>query len=658
MIWHVLATAACIAVLLLSVIASASLVGRANLLESNAENWIAGISLFVVALNMLFALLSLLPIERPIRVLALPLHALLLGAAFWHLRRQPAVGGPRIGLLERMRGLGWQQAGLMLLIAATLAAWAVQGLLSYPSGIDELSYHGPQAFGIYQQGRIRDFAAWPAWIHYYPQGGAVLWAWTMLFTGRDVLFHSSQFLFLAQLLLAVWVLAGKFGADTRSRWLGLVVVCAMPVLYLLATIIGADLGCSAAMLSFLAVLAPGAQPLTSGKAAARFGLALVMLAEAAFLKIPILPLIYFALAGAAFLWAAMRAGLLRDMLQQAFASRYALLVLLCLLGGFACYALNWYAKGNPFFPLTVRVAGIEVFKGTLWAIEDVMIVHSSFGDVRAMGWLQRWHAVFADWFAPLNTDALGSAGPAFLAVALALAASKMASRLAKPTAWTWAMLGILLSIFVIPGAYLPRYSLAWLCLVAALAATACSRISRALPGIVVVVVLAALPGLARQTVHMTSTLTWLSDMAAPKSVWEDRGRSIPQKMDLDRVLMPSARMLTVLREQVKPGQTLYYATKVYATTMWNLSFDNRIRYFPTVQLVDQLPVNVPPADGQWLSVVQADKPDWLLVYASSNVASQLSAASLATRYQVVASDAPTGNPSVDAWNAVLLQRVE
>jgi hypothetical protein len=242
---------------------------------------------------------------------------------------------------------------------------------------------------------------------------------------------------------------------------------------------------------------------------------------------------------------------------------------------------------------------------------------------------------------------------------VAMAVAEMAGRVTKPKAWDWAMLSILLSVFAIPGAYLPRYSLVWLCLLAMLAARAYTRVATVLPGILAVLLLATGLGLAKQARQMASVLHWTSSMSAPRSLLKDRGRSMPEKVDIDRRLMPSAQMLKTIRQQVGTGQTLYYAVKVYATTMWNLRFDNLIHYIPVINRVDQIAVNVPPDNAaQWLGVIEKDKPDWLLVYARSGVAELLEAHSMSAHYRVFFRDEPSGKPEQDQWNAVLLQRID
>lgn len=657
---HLSTTLICISALLISLTVLAIKVKEAELFDSHIEIWMASIALFVVLLNVIFELLSLLPMDKPIRALTLPIHLILLIVGIFTICKQKALTWFAVicnDLRGHLQSTSWLTASMAAVIVLTVLAWSVCGTLNYPNGIDELSYHGPQAFGIYQQGHVRDFMAWPTWVYYYPHGGAVLWAWTMLFTGSDLLVHGIQVLFVVQLLLAVWVLAGKLGANGQSKVMAILVVCSMPVLYSLATTIGADLGYSAAMLSFLALLAPGKALTGSSQLLARFGMAMVMLAEAAFIKIPILPLIYFSFSATAFLWSTTKAGQFKQFQRDALRSKYSAAVVICLAFGFSNYAINWVQKGNPFYPLTIRFGGVNILNGTLWPIEDAMVVHSTFGDVRAMSGLQRWHAVFADWFQHINTDALGGAGPVFLMIVLALALSEVAGRLTQPSAWDWAMLGMLTLVFFIPGAYLPRYSLVWLCLLAALASAACSRISKVNHGMVWVVVLGAMMGLAKQVTHMRTGLVWNSSMSSPKSLLEDRGHSIPEKIDVDRIAIPSAHMLSALRKHIKTDQTLYYSTKFYATFMWNSQFDNSIRYFPTVRLVDQLPVNIPPEnDEEWFGTIENKKPDWLLVYANSGVAARLSSPVMNAAYEVIASDAPSGNPSIDQWNVVLLRR--
>ena len=651
----------CIGLLLCSIAVIAIKIKEFHPHTSNTGIWITSIAIFVVLLNILFQLLSVLPIAKPIRLLALPLHLTILLATIFTIKWKNVWAwceGMRSETRNQFRTYGYLHIILGLFIVVVFLAWAVQGALTVSHGTDEMSYHGPQAFGIYQEGRIRDFNAYPSWIYYYPQGAAVLWSWTMLFTASDLLFRVVQLMFALQLVLATGWLAAKCGACARSRLLAVLLVCSMPIFYVLSTTIGGDLGYSAAMISFLAVLAPKVDAPVSDDLSFRFATALIFLAEAAFIKIPILPLIYFSLAIVAFLWGAKKNGNGKALVQGIKASRFFLFVLVCLGFGFATYVVNWIDTGNPFFPLTIRFAGTEVFKGPLLPMDEIVAAKSSWGDVHAMNALQRWYGVFGDWFQTLSQDSFGGAGPVFLVVVIALAISEMMARLAKPNAWTFAMLGILVSVFVIPGAYLPRYSLVWLCVLIVLSVIAYDKISRILPGILVVIALGAGMGFAIQANSMIDNLNWRANVAAPIPLYVDRGRSVFEKFEVNRKFIPSPAILKAIRLNVKDGQTFYYSIKVFASTIWNRDFSNVVRYFPISKQPDWIDLNTPHGDiTDWLGTVQKDKPDWLVVYAISDVTNILTSASLATRYKVVERDELSGNSEADQWNAVLLRRI-
>lgn len=662
MILSFILSIACVITGMVSVLAVAALLSLRNCFASIAERWLVGMGVFVLIVNLNFGLLSLLPIDRPLRLLALPLHFSLLAVVLY------LVGGKglRAALAETindvyrmLRNLHKVWYPILFVFVVLMLVYAIQGIFTVPGGVDELSYHVPQAVGMIQEGRIRFFDVPPTWILHYPQGAASLWAWTMLFTGGDQLFRLVQIGFGLQLLLATGLLAWRNGADNISTLLAVLTVVAMPIYYVLITTVGADLGYAAAVMSFLAFLAPPRTKQFNNSPLHDFLVAGLFLAQAAAIKIPVTALIYFAFAGCAFLWG--RVGLANAgvFLRRAIFLPMTWIVLLLVGMSFSFYILNWMETSNPMFPLTLRVGGVVLFKGVIGPIEDIVMGHSTFGPVSEMNYFQRWYAVFADWFQPMNQDAFGGPGPIFILVTLFMAALGIFDRLRRPSAWSVALVLMVGTVFLIPASYLPRYNLAWLCLLSVAASLAYTKIRRLIPSLPFVIVAILLIGIFAQVREIHNTFIWVKQMSAPEPWYINRGRSIVEKIDIDRRLAPTAEMLRTIRDNIMKGDTLSYSVHVYATLMWNREYSNIIQFIPINGNPNTQPLVVSIQNqSSWLSRIKNSDPDWVLVYSASGLARLLLDQKTVRGYTLFFADAKTGNKDKDRWNMTLLHRTK
>jgi hypothetical protein len=639
---------ACATLGFLSILALAALMNQHDWLASRAERWLAASTVFVVALNLLFAALSMLPVSKPLAWLALPAHLLVVLGLSW-------IVGLRFLLLELRalpraavllgRSLGLWGTVFAVALCGILGIYGLFGLITVPHGWDELAYHAPQALGFVQEGRLRSFAAPPDWILTYPVGAAVLWGWTMLFTGNDLLFRLPQMGFGLQLVLGTALLARRSGVEPRIALLVGGIVAAMPIFFRLSTTIGADLGYNAAIILALAFLAP---PLRSdGQTVDRhrtqdLAIAVVAISQAVLIKIPVTAGIAFVLALLGFLlvrvgWRSAPSFLSR-LARQPLAWALLSLPLVC---GWT-YWLNWLQYGSPFYPLALRIGGRLIFDGPLPPIEDIVMGHSTFGRVADMGTFQRWHAVFADWFQPINEDAFGGPGPTFLTFVLFCAATALLEAARRRQAWPLVLGAFCLVTLAIPASHLPRYSLAFLCVLATLAGLALAVMVRAMPASAIVAGTVILLSFVAPLRQVQASKTWLTGIASPASLWQDRGRSVFEVVAGDPNLVPAPEMLRAIRNTVGDGETIAYSTSHFAALMWNRNFSNRAVHVPARLAED------------WLASIAALRPEVVLVATESGLATVLIRHDPV--YRVVHSDPMTGRAEADRHGITLLRR--
>ena len=638
----------CVVAGFFSILTLAALLGRYNWLASRTERWLAASAIFVVALNLLFAGLSLLPVSRPLAWLALPAHLVVVLGLSW-------IVGLRFLLVELLasarapvslvRGVGLWGSMFVIILCSILCIYALFGLITVPHGWDELAYHAPQALGLVQEGRLRTFVAPPDWILTYPFGAAVLWGWTMLFTGNDILFRLPQLAFGLQLALGTWLLARRSGVEVHIALLVGGIVISMPIFFRLSTTIGADLGYNAGIILAIAFLSPRLKSENGSADRHRtqdLAIAVVAISQAILIKIPVMAGLAFALALVGFLlirvgWRTVPRFLL-SLARRPLAWGLVALPLVC---GWT-YWLNWAEFGNPFYPLALRIGGRLIFEGPLAPIEDIVMGHSTFGQVANMGAFQRWHAVFADWFQPINEDAFGGPGPAFLTFALFCAAAAFLEAVRIRQAWP-VILGLFcLATLAIPASHLPRYSLAFLCVLATMSGMTLSLLARTMPASAIVAGSIILLSFTAPLQQVQVSIAWLGGIAAPKPLWIDRGRSVFEAVAGDPSLVPAPDMLRAIRGTVADGETIAYSARRFAALMWNRSFSNRV-------------IHVQASSAQdWLVAIMVLRPEVVLVETQAELAEALMLQD--PTYRIIRSDPLTGRAEVDRYRLTLLRR--
>lgn len=568
--------------------------------------------------------LTLFPIPASTRILGF-LHVgliLLASTVARRLLRSRGIPNPLGQLLpaaldfrSKLGILGKLALTAILAVLASATAW---GFVTAPGGVDELAYHVPQAVGIYQHGgRLVRFDNPLPWVYAYPQGAAMLWAWTMEFTKSDVAFHAVQAALGGQLLLAVYVLARRSGANRDASLVVAATLGCMPVFFRMTTLSTADIGYAASILTMLAFLAPS-DPNALGS---DHRLAALAFAEACLLKLPILAAI-FGITG--LLHAAARGRERPARFRARLSTAWALVFVVCA-AAISSYILNFVRYDNPAYPLHLQVPGLD-FAGPLRKVTDNTIgAHTTFGEVAEMNRAELWAASLFDWGQPLNEDSLGSFGPAVALPMTGLAALGLAWAVRRRDSWLLA-LGIVctLCFLVIPGLFLPRYGLTAIATMAVLAAVALSRLPRLQS--VGAAVLLLVSGIAVLPVYRLTndSIAWMAANAAPVPWWEDRGRAVAEQVRIgDPLQAQSPALVRYIRNRVEPKSLLVWNISGYATLLWNRNYTNRILYLPC-SAADRYPTEAraltPPTPSElerWLNRLMVLKPQYIVVYTQS-----------------------------------------
>ncbi len=143
-------------------------------------------------------------------------------------------------------------ATAVLLLALLWTLWL--GLVLPPTDWDGLAQNLPMAAFHIQNGDIAPIETPYRGIRAYPQGGALLLAYTMLLSGSDAAVDLAQFPFWLMGTLAVYALARKLRASRASALAGALLFAAAPVVMLQARTAYFDLEVAAIALAALALL--------------------------------------------------------------------------------------------------------------------------------------------------------------------------------------------------------------------------------------------------------------------------------------------------------------------------------------------------------------------------------------------------------------------
>lgn len=238
-------------------------------------------------------------------------------------------------------------------VGAVLALRVFKGLLAPPLAWDGLTYHLVKAARWVQHGGWVTDPAPDAWRYYeyFPPGGDVPWAWSMLVD------HSDGFVAVAGALQWVIAVLGAYGAATAlgarrgAAWMTALAVGAMPSLMAFVTsgyVTGPLLAAVLLALTFVVLVLQRGALFDAALAGGALGIAAGIQALG-------LPLLAAGGAGvvAARWWHRGRGAIVPT----------AVVILLTSVPMLTGYAVAWIDTGSPLYPLSLTIAGRTVLPG-------------------------------------------------------------------------------------------------------------------------------------------------------------------------------------------------------------------------------------------------------------------------------------------------------
>ena len=350
---------------------SACLLARNRLKRADEALLAAGLlasSEVVVVITALGWLGVLKP--APVLFLTLLLSAAHLAASFW--RRRPLHSFPSWKRIQLV--LPWPLWPALLLGAAVLVLRIVLALALPFDSWDGMSYHLPIVWRWLQQGNF-DLAGWLGPARYFPWNGELLPVWIALLDGGNLNAAKTA----QGLSLPLWAAAGAVLGRrlAGARWAvpaALALTC-VPIALIHIGIPYVDfiyasfwLAAAAAALCFERT----EKPLYLFLYAAGLGLAAGTKSTLYFQLPLLLPLAWT-------LWS-------RENLVPKAVRLLPYLAAVMVLTGAVSYLHNWWTTGNPIFPYSFRLGGVNIFSGIVAPGELLVSVERWFVS-SSLGWL-------------------------------------------------------------------------------------------------------------------------------------------------------------------------------------------------------------------------------------------------------------------------------
>jgi hypothetical protein len=257
----------------------------------------------------------------------------------------------------------WPRRAVVAIAVVAMGTRLLVGLAAPPVAWDAFLYHAFKPARWVQAGGLFVDRAPDQWryLQFFPHGGEVPWAWSMLATGDDALLAAAGVVMWVTLALAGALAARGLGATPRAAgYAGLAIAFLPPVASVSISTYVDDTVAAA----FLLAVVPFAAAMRSGpQGQTRLALLAVMgFGWMAACKSTGLPMLALALAG--LLWAharATRGRPLRDRARGLGWLAAGVAVVVALLA--PAYLSAWLETGSPFYPLAVKIGGHTVFAG-------------------------------------------------------------------------------------------------------------------------------------------------------------------------------------------------------------------------------------------------------------------------------------------------------
>ncbi len=335
----------------------------------------------------------------------------------------------------------------ILFISMLLILWL--GILLPPTDWDGLAQNLPMAAFHIQNENIWAIDTPYRGIRAYPQGGALLLAYTILLTGDDTLADLVQFPFWALGTLAIYALARKVGAGRSASFLGALMFATAPVTMLQARAAYFDLEVAAISLVSLALAIDDQLGTVWRSLIVGLGMGLLIGLKYAG---AIHALVLLMLLGWALLYD--RVGV------KTTAIGLGVAIIACIAIGGCWYFFNLVHYQNPFWPMQITLNGQMLLPG-VWTTDE-FYQEALPSSLREMpGWLRPitiWREAAAHYTADMR---LGGLGPLWFALGGPSLIFFAIQTLQQPSSRKWGILFYFLATLLLtPANWHTRYVLA------------------------------------------------------------------------------------------------------------------------------------------------------------------------------------------------------
>ncbi len=445
-------------------------------------------------------------------------------------------------------------------------------LLGGPSTVDERAYHWPQILGIVQNNGFTTFDSSLPWTYTYPLGKAVSSAFTWPFVQTDLAFRSVQILFAIIALLSIYILGRNFSHLTGV--FSALILASSPVFSVMLRMVSDDLAYGALTLASLALISEACTEKIAPYKKKLYIFGLLSFALSGQFKFPvvstllILPLVLRYISTKKEL----KVNVVKDISLLALAS----------VTSFVYAIRNMLNYNNPFYPMTLQIGDLHLFKGPLISINNDTIRPSTTFDIEEpFRVLKIWHATFFDFFQVPNEDSLGSYN--YIVGTLLIAAFFFALSQFNVLNTTLKIL-ISSSLFlalIMPGIFLPRYGFFVIFILVIFSVSVITPVLTNNRFIAICACL-VLVGLTPILMQNHEAKKWIQSQATGGNIYKNGQSFIDRRIDLasDGTVLP-ARSVKWLQENVSHSDIVCYAAATnYPSSYWNLERTSIVRYEP------------------------------------------------------------------------------
>lgn len=611
------------------VVLTASAVNTIHPWRARSESILIAVLILALILWAQVHVLSVLPINRPLRLLWVTHGAslLLVFGVGRQIGSMPAKWAYCL-LKDLIKAFARLPKLYLVYSLLVLTYVALHGAFAFSFNNfdwDGIEYHIPMAIQPYQDGRLGTLGADIPWIDHYPRGIALLWFHTLQLTHANALFLLVQWASGLALALAAFALLRRRDVNRKTAGIAATVVLSMPIFSLFSTSLYIDLPTAFAAVLPVVFLTPSARKQLR---TCDFFWAVAAFAAAMQIKLPIIPTLFLFLAIC--YWAVFAGNAGRNSLRTFFFSWHAPVALLLLVAAAYPYIANLIQFANPLYPLQVALPGGIHLQGPLASSVYELYAKSNFGTMSELGRWGRYPAAWLDLFQRQDVDGFGMNGPVFVFAIIPLFLAFLFAAIAARSPWQLLMAAMGLSVFMLGSLALPRYHIPM-----AFIAICCAFFW-----------IASLPDKHRHTLQWVIIFfsvfsvfdglkvidrgtTWKRQVLGEDYRFLQRASLLPEKYPIGDLMYASPRMTQAIRETSGDGDVLAWNVRTFLALLWNTSYSNRLVHVPSspYDLFPGNASNFPPLSDvelrAWIEEIKSLNPDQVLVYAASVLASSM-----------------------------------